>query len=56
MFWLSIAAMTSAGVIPRTCMRAGSSQTRIEYSPAPKAFTPPTPGRRDRLSVMCNWA
>ncbi len=30
MFWASIAAMTSAGVIPLDIMASGSSHTRIE--------------------------
>src|SRR5260370_42464173 len=42
--------MTSCGVRFRTCNLFGSSQTRIEYWPAPNTVTLPTPGNRDSSS------
>ena len=52
--WLCcwIAWMTSCGISPRTCSLFGSSQTRIEYWPAPNTVTLPTPGSRDSSSRM----
>jgi len=40
------AATTSLAVSPRVATRDGSSQTRMEYSPAPQTSTSFTPGRR----------
>ena len=52
--WLCswIAEITSCGISERTCSLFGSSQTRIEYSPAPNTVTLPTPGNRDSSSRM----
>ena len=41
---------TSCGIRLRTCSLFGSSQTRIEYWPAPNTVTLPTPGSRDSSS------
>ena len=52
--WLCcwIAVTTSDGISPRTWSLFGSSQTRIEYWPAPNTVTLPTPGRRESSSRM----
>src|SRR5262249_41181052 len=48
------ASITSCGISPRACILFGSSQTRIEYWPAPNTTTLPTPGSRaiSSLSLM----
>src|SRR5262249_42961722 len=48
------ASITSCGISPRACILFGSSQTRIEYWPAPNTTTLPTPGNRaiSSLSLM----
>ncbi len=50
-FWPLSALMTSCVVSERACSLLGSSQTRIEYWPAPKTLTLPTPGRRASWSL-----
>src|ERR1700727_3126634 len=42
--------MTSCGISARTCSLFGSSQTRIEYWPAPNTVTLPTPGSPARAA------
>ncbi len=48
--------ITSSAVMPRSAMRSGSSQTRIEYSREPKSVTSPTPGIRASSSLTLSSA
>ena len=51
LFWLWIAAATSATLIPMDARRSGSSQMRRLYF-APRTLASPTPGTRSSVLRM----